>query len=91
MKWQAQRNRLAALAARLSPQGTTIKIVGGLPPDFAPAKPQPPGQTLLRGSKSLGGARRAFARQVRARRKAQIDHFVMAITSFEAIVRHTKR
>jgi hypothetical protein len=46
MKYAAQRNRLAALAARLPGPGTTIKIEGGLPPDFAPAKPQPPGIEL---------------------------------------------
>jgi hypothetical protein len=46
VKWQAQRNRLAALAARLSPHGTVLKIEGGLPPDYASAQPQPPGGDL---------------------------------------------
>ena len=46
MKYAAQRNRLAALAARLPGAGTVLRIEGGLPRDFAPAKPQPPGHEL---------------------------------------------
>lgn len=46
MKYRAERNRLAALAARLPGPGTILKIEGGLPPDFAPAKPRPPGHEL---------------------------------------------
>ena len=42
MKYAAQRNRLAALAARLPGAGTVLRIEGGLPR----AKPQPPGHEL---------------------------------------------
>jgi len=40
--WTAQRNRVAALAARLPGAGTVLRIEGGLPR----AKPQPPGHEL---------------------------------------------
>ena len=46
MKYLAQRNRLRALEAQLAPKGTRIVITGGLPSDFAPAKPSPPGGDL---------------------------------------------
>jgi hypothetical protein len=46
VKYTAQRNRLATLLARLPGPGTVIRITGGLPPDFAPAKPLPPGHEL---------------------------------------------
>jgi hypothetical protein len=46
MKYAAQRNRLAALAARLPGPGTVVRIEGGLPPDFAPADPLPPDHDL---------------------------------------------
>ena len=41
MKYLAQRNRLRALEAQLAPKGTRIVITGGLPDDYAPAKPTP--------------------------------------------------
>ena len=46
MKYQAQRNRLAALERVLPGKGATIVITGGLPPGYAPAKPLPPGSDL---------------------------------------------
>ena len=41
MKYAAQFRRLAGLQ-----RSTTIRIEGGLPLDYAPAKPQPPGSDL---------------------------------------------
>jgi hypothetical protein len=46
MKYRAQLNRVIGLARQLPGPGTTIVITGGLPPDSAPAKPQPPGGDL---------------------------------------------
>ena len=46
MKYAALRHRLTALAQRLPGAGTVLRIEGGLPRDFAPAKPLPPGHEL---------------------------------------------
>jgi hypothetical protein len=46
MKYTAQRNRLAALQRQLPGPGTRLVITGGLPPNYAPAQPKPPGSDL---------------------------------------------
>lgn len=46
MRHQALRNRILAVMAQLRPQGTTIRIEGGLPPDYAPPAAKPPGGDL---------------------------------------------
>jgi hypothetical protein len=46
MKYAAQFRRLATLQRQLPGPGTTIKITGGLPPDYAPAQPKAPGSDL---------------------------------------------
>jgi hypothetical protein len=46
MKWQAFRNRLSALEARMHPRGMRIKLEGGLPPDLKLPAEKPPGSDL---------------------------------------------
>jgi len=46
VKWQAFRNRLLALEARMRPHGLRIRLEGGLPPDFKLPAEKPPGSDL---------------------------------------------
>ena len=62
MKYSALRNRLTALEARLSLKPTKVIITGGLPPDFEPAQPAPPGREL----KAQAAAFRRHLRQAPA-------------------------
>jgi hypothetical protein len=54
VKWQAFRNRLAALEARMQPRGVRIKLEGGLPPDFKLPAAKPPGSDLKTQSRLFG-------------------------------------
>jgi hypothetical protein len=55
MKWTAQRNRVAALAARLPGPHAVLKIEGGLPPD-ATAKTDPSTAPVEPGAEQAEGA-----------------------------------
>jgi hypothetical protein len=56
MKYAAHFRRLAALERALPGPGATLTITGGLPPDYAPAKPQPPGGDLKTQHQIFAGA-----------------------------------
>lgn len=58
MKWQALRNRLAAIQARLPGPHAVIKIAGGLPPGAsAPAtEKSPPATTATPPARAMGNA-----------------------------------
>jgi hypothetical protein len=59
MKYTALRNRLTALEARLSLKPAKVIIIGGLPPDFEPAQPAPPGHELRAQAREFRRARQA--------------------------------
>jgi hypothetical protein len=46
VKYSGLRKQLAALRAQLPARGITIRITGGLPENWEPAKPAPPGADL---------------------------------------------
>jgi hypothetical protein len=55
VKWTAQRNRVAALAAQLPGPHAVIKIAGGLPPDVR-AKTEPSAAPVEPGADEAEGA-----------------------------------
>jgi hypothetical protein len=55
MKYSAFSHRLDALEKRLNLRRVSIRIEGGVPPDWKPAAAEPPGADLKRQHATRGG------------------------------------